>query len=380
MDVEGTLPVNTEFCVQCSTSGHLGSHSKIIDALDHLGEALHKDECCDAGDGVVDCLISNCARVSRFRMQKALCCLIGHRFSPHPVSMFWFQRRRCWMGKLPLHWKKKHLENLKSMSVRAATPWLLHGTFFSFQMASPGHQPVSRQATETAMETPYMAHQVHGNFYEILVLHPNQLRFTDISGFLCQEIGSSNIGIQGDASAAKSQKRYRGRKYIVRWIACGAQDWIFSDRWAWSWNCGNWPGWQESWWPLATHLVTSDSGKWYSFPRSDILFGHLYPYRRVFARKRERERKRDLKERTPTFFPGGMFWGKLLVYRTTSPELTVNGSWIGNTQNETRQKTSRYSDSDISGWLVTCNVPAYPHWIANSESTVVWKTSFLVQI
>ena len=60
-----------EFCVQCSTSSHhIGSHSKIVDALEHLGEALHKNECCDAGDGVVDCLISNCARVSRFRMQK----------------------------------------------------------------------------------------------------------------------------------------------------------------------------------------------------------------------------------------------------------------------------------------------------------------------
>lgn len=86
--------------------------------------------------------------------------------------MFWFQRRRCWVGKLLLHWKKKHLENLKSMSVRAATPWLLHGTFLLCQMASPGHQPVSRQATETARETPYMAHQVHDNFYnENLVLH-----------------------------------------------------------------------------------------------------------------------------------------------------------------------------------------------------------------
>ena len=110
-------------------------------------------------------------------------------------------------------------------------------------------------------------------FYnEIFVLHPNQLGFSDIFRFLCQEIGSSNIDIQGDASAAKSQKRYQGRKYIVRWIACGAQDWIFSDRWGWWWNCGNWPGWQEVWWTLATLLVSSVSGKWYSILFLEVTF------------------------------------------------------------------------------------------------------------
>lgn len=116
-----------------------------------------------------------------------------------------------------------------------------------------------------------------------------------------RRLGHQTLAFKAVLQPPKSQKRYQGRKSIVRWIACGAQDWIFSDRWAWWWNCGNWPGWQEVWWTLATLLVTSDSGEWYSFSRSDILFRHLDPYRRVLARKRERERETSKRGHQPFF-------------------------------------------------------------------------------
>ena len=93
---------------------------------------------------------------------------------------------------------------------------MVHGTFLSCEMASPGHQPVSRQATETARETLYMAHQVHGKFYnEIWVLHPNQLGFIVFffSAFSYLEIGFSNIGIQGDGSASITEKMPRPQVY-----------------------------------------------------------------------------------------------------------------------------------------------------------------------
>ena len=152
------------------------------------------------------------------------------------------------------------------MSVRAATPWLLY-------MVPSFYVKWRVQVINLSPDKPLRLQGRHRTWHIrcmttfTMKTWCSILGFTDIFWFLCQEIGSSNIGIQGAASAAKSQKRYQGRKSIVRWIACGAQDWIFSDRWAWWWNCGNWPGWQEVWWTLA-----SDSGKWYSILFLEVTF------------------------------------------------------------------------------------------------------------